>query len=175
MTIRPLLRSVLTSLVLTSGLRAQGPPAALPAEKPALPGQAAPPQAAPPQPTPPLPPPREAYAYLPDGRRDPFISLIGTGATTGVGIRKAEGPAGMTIAEMSVRGILQSRGALVAMVSGADTKTYIVHQGDKLLDGSIKTITPRGLICVQDVNDPLSLVKQREVSKLLRGIEGPKE
>jgi hypothetical protein len=170
MTIRPLLRIVLTSLVLTSGLRAQGPPAALPAEKPALPGQAAPPQ-----PTPPPPPPREAYAYLPDGRRDPFISLIGTGASTGIGIRKAEGPAGMTIAEISVRGILQSRGALVAMISGADTKTYIVHQGDRLLDGSIKTITPRGLICVQDVNDPLSLVKQREVSKLLRGIEDPKE
>ena len=51
----------------------------------------------------------------------------------------------MTLGEISVRGIMQSRGTLVAMVQGPDNKTYIVHQGDKLLDGTIKTITPQGL------------------------------
>jgi hypothetical protein len=50
-----------------------------------------------------------------------------------------------------------------------------VHQGDKLLDGAIKSITPQGLIVLQDVNDPLSLVKQREVRKMLRSIESAKE
>ena len=45
----------------------------------------------------------------------------------------------MTVGEISVRGIMQSRGALVAMVQGPDNKTYIVHQGDKLLDGTIKS------------------------------------
>jgi hypothetical protein len=49
-----------------------------------------------------------------------------------------------------------------------------VHQGDKLLDGSIKTITAQGLVIEQDVNDPLSVVKQREVRRLLRGLEDPK-
>ena len=73
-----------------------------------------------------------------------------------------------------MRGILQSRGALVAMVQGPDNKTYIVHQGDKLLDGAIKNITPLGLVFIQDVNDPLSLVKQREVSKPLRSLEAVK-
>ena len=77
----------------------------------------------------------------------------------------------MTLAEISVRGIMQSRGALVAMVQGPDNKTYIVHQGDKLLDGTIKSVTPQGLIVIQEVNDPLSLVKQREVRKLLRSLE----
>ena len=81
----------------------------------------------------------------------------------------------MTLAEISVRGILQSRGALVAMVQGPDNRTYIVHQGDKLLDGTIKTIMPTGLVVVQEVNDPLSLVKQREVRKLLRSLEDAKE
>jgi Tfp pilus assembly protein PilP len=121
------------------------------------------------------PPPPETYTYHPDGRRDPFQNLIGTGSEKNVISKKGEGPAGMTLGEISIRGIMQSRGALVAMVQGPDNKTYIVHQGDKLLDGTIKTITPQGLIVIQEVNDPLSLVKQREVRKLLRSLEDAKE
>jgi len=120
--------------------------------------------------------PAESYSYQPDGRRDPFLSLVGTGSDPrSSSSRKTEGPAGMTLAEISVRGIMESRGTLVAMIQGPDNKTYIVHQGDKLLDGTIKTITPQGLIVVQEVNDPLSLVKQREIRKLLRSLEGAKE
>ena len=120
------------------------------------------------------PPPQESYTYQPDGRRDPFLNLIGTGSDPSTAGKRGEGPSGMMVAEISVRGIMQSRGALVAMIAGPDHKTYIVHQGDKLLDGSIKTITPLGLVFIQEVNDPLSLVKQREVSKLLRATESAK-
>jgi hypothetical protein len=70
---------------------------------------------------------------------------------------------------------MQSRGALVAMIQGPDNKTHIVHAGDKLLDGTIKSVTPQGLIIVQEVNDPLSLSKTREVRKLLRSLEDAKE
>jgi Tfp pilus assembly protein PilP len=110
-----------------------------------------------------------------DGRRDPFLSLVGSGSDARTAARKAEGAAGLTVAEVSVRGVMQSRGALIAMIHGADNKTYIVHQGDKLADGTIKTITTQGLIVVQEVSDPLSLVKQREVRKLLRSLEDAKE
>ena len=132
----------------------------------------------PPAPPPPAarkPPPPDAYTYLADGRRDPFLSLLGTGTESRSASRKGEGPSGMSVAEISVRGIMQSRGTLVAMIQGPDNKTYIVHQGDKLLDGTIKTVTPQGLIISQEVNDPLSLVKQREVRKLLRSLEDAKE
>lgn len=120
------------------------------------------------------PPPAETYTYQPDGRRDPFLNLLGAGFEPRGTASHGDGPAGMAVADISVRGVMQSRGALVAMVAGPDNKTYIVHAGDKLLDGSIKTITPQGLILIQEVNDPLSLVKQREVTKLLRGAEGAK-
>jgi Tfp pilus assembly protein PilP len=124
---------------------------------------------------PPAQTPADTYSYQPDGRRDPFLSLLGTGSDPRSSLsRKTEGPAGMTLAEISVRGIMESRGTLVAMIQGADNKTYIVHQGDKLLDGTIKTITPQGLIVIQEVNDPLSLVKQREIRKLLRSLEDAK-
>jgi Tfp pilus assembly protein PilP len=161
------------SIFVSTALLAQAPapaaPGAAAAQKPA---QAEKPPAPAAAPAP--PPPQESYTYQADGRRDPFLNLIGTGTDPSVGGRRSEGPGGMTVAEISVRGIMQSRGSLVAMIAGPDHKTYIVHQGDKLLDGSIKTITPLGLIFIQEVNDPLSLVKQREVSKLLRATESAK-
>jgi Tfp pilus assembly protein PilP len=116
----------------------------------------------------------DTYVYDPAGRRDPFLNLLGTGLEAR-SAKRGEGPAGMSVAEISVRGVLQSRGALIAMIQGADTRTYIVHQGDKFIDGTIKTITPQGLIVLQEVNDPLSAVKQREVRKMLRSSEGAKE
>jgi len=160
---------------------APSPQTAAPPAKPVAAPQTAPPPAKPvaapptPQPASASEPPPEAYTYRSEGRRDPFLTLVGGGRDTGGLSRRAEGPAGMTVGEITVRGIMQSRGALVAMVQGSDTKTYIMHPGDKLLDGAIKTITPQGLVVVQEVNDPLSLVKQREVRKLLKSLEEAKE
>jgi Tfp pilus assembly protein PilP len=155
------------------------PPPAKTPEKPApapAPQGAPPPAAAPAPQTSPAPPPApEAYTYRPDGRRDPFLSLVGGSRDTGGLARRTDGPAGMNVGEITVRGILQSKGSLVAMVQGPDKKTYIVHVGDKFLDGTIKTITPQGLVVLQEVNDPLSLVKQREIRKLLKSLEDAKE
>jgi type IV pilus assembly protein PilP len=176
-----------TMSAMSPALSAQTPASAQPqsAQKPAAPPPASAPQTPPPQSaqppaekpaTPPPPPPQETYSYQPQGRRDPFVNLLGTGTEPRTaGGKRGDGPAGMTTAEISVRGILQSRGALVAMITGPDGKTYVVHQGDKLQDGTIKSITPQGLIVIQEVNDPLSLVKQREVTKLLRALEVAKE
>jgi Tfp pilus assembly protein PilP len=152
--------AVVAVTTVSAALHAQGPAPRPPAGTPAAEQQAA------------TPPPAEPYTYQSDGRRDPFVSLTGTGTEPPQTPSRGEGPAAMTIAEIAVRGIMQSRGTLVAMVSGPDHKTYIVHPGDKLLDGTIKSITPQGMIFTQDINDPLSLVKQREVSKLLHALEG---
>ena len=113
-------------------------PQAQPA-KPATPQTPSTTAGQPPAPTPEAPP-TETYTYQPEGRRDPFVSLVGTGTEPHVTSKRGDGAAGMTLAEISVRGIVQSRGELVAMVQGPDNRTYIVHQGDKLADGTIKTI-----------------------------------
>jgi len=131
--------------------------------------KAPPPAAAPP------PPPAETYTYQPDGRRDPFLSLLGSGTEARITSKSGEGPSGMSVADISVRGIMQSQGAMVAMIQGPDKKTYIVHKGDKLLDGTIKSISPLGLVVDQEVTDPLSLVKHREITKLLRSNEGGRQ
>ena len=144
---------------------AQSPAKPAPTPAPGTPGQS--PAA--------TPPAQEAYTYRAEGRRDPFQNLVGAGSEGKATSRRGEGLAGMTVGEISVRGIMQSRGALVAMIEGSDKKTYIVHQGDKLLDGTIKSVNAQGLVIVQEVNDPLSLIKQREVRKMLRSLEDAKE
>ena len=122
------------------------------------------------------PPPPDNYTYSADGRRDPFMSLLGTGPDRGgTPTKRGEGVAGMTLAEISVRGVLQSRGNLIAMVQGPDNRTYLVRQGDRLADGTVQSVTAEGLVVMQEVNDPLSLVKQRIVRKPLRSLEDVKQ
>ena len=75
------------------------------------------------------------------------------------------------VGEAVLRGIIQSRQSYIAMVQALDQRTYIVHVGDRLLDGTVKTITADRVIFLQEVNDPLSLTKQKEVSKTLRVLE----
>lgn len=120
-----------------------------------------------------LPTPPANYEYAAQGRRDPFVSLINrgndgkdTGAATA---KRADGVPGMLAGELTVRGILQTRGVWVAMVSGPDNKIYTVRAGDRLADGVIRSVNATTVVILQEVNDPLSLEKQREIRKFLRG------
>jgi type IV pilus assembly protein PilP len=119
--------------------------------------------------------PQDGYVYQPDGRRDPFVSVLGGGTDTPAAAKRGEGLESLTLAEISVRGVMQSRDTLVAMVQGPDNRTYLIHQGDKLADAVVKSVTAQGLVVMQDVSDPLSVQKQREVRKLLRSLEDAKE
>jgi Tfp pilus assembly protein PilP len=117
----------------------------------------------------------EGYPYQTGGRRDPFVSLLGVGETRAP-LKRGEGLAALAVGEIAVRGVLQSRGgARFAMIQGPDKKTYLVHSGDKLADGTIMSITSQGLVIAQDVNDPRSPVKQHEIRKSLRQGEDPKQ
>ena len=122
-----------------------------------------------------LPVPPANFEYSVDGRRDPFLSLVNRGADPrGTGnqpVKRAEGVPGLMTSEITVRGIVQTRGVWVAMVAGIDGKVYSVRAGDKLADGVVREVTAQAVVIIQEVNDPLSLQKQREVRKLLRGGE----
>jgi len=156
--------------------QAAKPPAVAVQQAPAAPST--PPSTAPSAPAPAAADPQATpYSYNPEGRRDPFQSLTTSSADGKLTAAKptAAGIAGIRVDELSVRGIMQSRERLVAMVQGADNRTYLIHQGDKLADGVVKSITPLGLVLVQDVSDPHATEKTREVRKLLRTPEDEKE
>lgn len=150
----------------SQGAPAQPAPGAQPAQQPKPPASAE----APAGKQQPPPPQGAGYSYDPAGRRDPFISLTSRGGDVAppAGSRPAGVP-GLLVNEMTVKGVWKSsRGGFIALVQSPDNRTYIVKTGDKVFDGTVKQITQDAVVFSQDVNDPLSLVKQREVRKAIR-------
>ncbi len=139
---------------------AQAPPAAAAAKAPAASA-----------PADNLPSPPDDFTYSAGGRRDPFVPLTRkTGQVLDVSAAgRRSGAAGLLVDELTVKGIVLSNGNYVAMVSGPGTsQTFSVRAGSRLFDGTVQSITPRAVVIQQQVSDPLSLQKQREVRKLLR-------
>lgn len=106
----------------------------------------------------------DSYHYDPQGRRDPFQSLIGPAPKLQPGQRPAGLP-GFLIDEIKLQGIVKTRQGLVAMVNGPDNKGYLMRLGQKVLDGEVIRMTPTAVIFRQEVNDPTRIERFREVVK----------
>ena len=106
----------------------------------------------------------ESYHYDPQGRRDPFQSLIGPAPKRTSG--QVPGPPGFLIDEIKLQGIVKTKQqGLVAMVNGPDNKGYLIKVGDKVLDGEVIRITGTSVVFRQEVNDPTRIERFREVVK----------
>lgn len=107
----------------------------------------------------------DAYHYDPQGRRDPFQSLIGPAPKLQAG-QRPPGPPGFLIDEIKLQGVVRTRQqGLVAMVNGPDNKGYLIKVGDKVLDGEVIRMTPTSVVFRQEVNDPTQIERFREVVK----------
>ncbi len=137
-------------------------------EKPEAPARPSPTTGRPAPASDPTPP----YSYNPAGRRDPFVSLLSRGSDPGSATNRPAGLAGMMIVEVSVKGIIRDRSGYIAMIQGTGPKTFTVRAGEKLMDGTVKAITADTVVFSEDVNDPLSMVKQKEVRKTVRPADG---
>jgi len=159
-----------TLLCLSLMVSAHAVPAA--AQSSGTPPPAPPASGAPVEAPKPSQPPEASWSYDPEDRRDPFLSLLGRGNDPRMTATRPTGLAGLLIAEVVVKGIVRDRDGFIAMLQSPDNKTYIVRPGDRLFDGSVKSIVQDKVVFSQDVNDPLSLVKQREVPKAVRPSDG---
>ena len=159
------MRTLAVAIVLGTLASASAVFAQVPTTSPATPGPASAQT--------PAPPANDTFTYNPEGRRDPFVSLTSRGSDEHAARagQELEGPQALGVEEVSVRGIVATGSGYVAIVRGPSGKTFLVHEADKLLDGTVKTITSEAIVILQDVRDPLSLVKQKEVRKSLRGTE----
>jgi len=112
----------------------------------------------------------QGYDYKPAGRRDPFVSLVrrGSEAFSASATTKPTGIGGLSVDEITMRGVIKGHDGWKAMVRGADNRSYTLKAGDELYDGTVKAVTADAMVVLQNVNDPLSLAKKREVRKLLR-------
>ena len=105
----------------------------------------------------------DAYRYDPQGRRDPFRSLIGPAPK--LEGNRPPGLAGFLIDEINLQGVFKTRQGLTAMVNGPDNKGYSLRVGMKVLDGEVIRVTPDSVVFRQEVNDPTRIERYREVVK----------
>ena len=120
------------------------------------------------------------YSYNSQGRRDPFVSLQQpVAADRGPKTRKP-GMEGFLIQEVALKGIVRTTGGgtglaqrqgFIAMFLGADGKSYFVTTGQRLYDGVVTGVDATSVTFRQEVTDPLSPVKTREVRKSLYASE----
>ena len=106
-----------------------------------------------------------AYVYASQGRRDPFVSLLRPVSETGR--RKGVGMESFLIQEVALKGIVKDKTGYVAMLLGVDGKSYFVKVGQRLFDGVITAIDAATVTFRQEVTDPLSSVRSRDVKKTL--------
>jgi Tfp pilus assembly protein PilP len=114
-----------------------------------------------------LQPDPSGYSYSPQGRRDPFVSLLKpVSADQGARTRRP-GMEGFLIQEVALKGIVRTPKGFTAMLLGTDGKSYFVNVGQRLFDGVIVSIDATTVTLRQEVSDPLSTVKSRDVRKTL--------
>lgn len=113
----------------------------------------------------------EIYTYDSEGRRDPFVSLLARGAELPSASERPDGLLGLSVNEVALRGVVLSEGVYIAVLEAPDGRSHIVRAEDRLFDGSVLEIAADTILFLQEVNDPLSLVTEREIRKGLRDAE----
>lgn len=107
------------------------------------------------------------YSYDPGIRRDPFRSLLAGTRRVPTGPRP-EGIAGMLIDEVILSGIFRTSQGYVAQVQSSNKgKSYLIREGDQLLDGDVVAIARGEVVFKQIVSDPTVIKPFREVVKKL--------
>jgi hypothetical protein len=122
-----------------------------------------------------LEPPPGGYTYNPQGRRDPFVSLVKPGLGERGKVRP-QGLPGFLIQEVALKGVVKTQGGglgaaaqpgFIAILQDTQGKSYFVTVGQRLFDGVIVAIDAGSVSFRQEVTDPLSPVRTRDVRKTL--------
>lgn len=108
----------------------------------------------------------DTYRYDPQGRRDPFRSLIGPVPQTDIS-QRPKGVPGFLIDEIRLQGVVKTPHGLAAMIGGPDNNGYLIRVGQKTFDGEVIRITQSSVVFRQEVNDPTRIERYREVVKEL--------
>jgi Tfp pilus assembly protein PilP len=107
------------------------------------------------------------YQYQPLGRRDPFVSLLANVSPDGGPSQRPPGMPGFLISEVTLKGIVLSRGEFVALLEATDGNSYFARVGQEFYDGSLVAMDEATATFSEQVRDPLSPVRSREVTKSL--------
>lgn len=83
-----------------------------------------------------------------EGRRDPFVRpFLDRGAPAERA--RPRGLAGMDVDELTLQGLVRIGGSYVAVLESGEGRSHLVRGGETLFDGSVRSVTARGVVIVR--------------------------
>lgn len=111
------------------------------------------------------------YTYQPGSRRDPFISLLVNVGPSEATKTRPPGMQGFLVQELALKGVVKDQNGYIAMLLATDGKSYFARVGQRFYDGVLVAMDGATATFRQEVTDPLSPVKTRDVKKSLYSSE----
>lgn len=103
------------------------------------------------------------FTYVPGNRRDPFRDLLAgrdvPDKTAGAGIAQ------MSVAEVTLIGIVKGRDELTAIVTAPHGFPYFVKRGDKFADGHVLSINIDRVVFRQTRERGIPLLRPKDIVK----------
>ena len=118
---------------------------------------------------------RAETTYDPEGRRDPFIPLIGVRTTEGPEESGLTGLRSLLIEEVKLVGIyIFDEETLATFQGGPENKGYSVREGDEFRNGKVIEISypEKKVVVRQEIKDPRSLKKYQDQTIRLHPLAG---
>jgi hypothetical protein len=104
--------------------------------------------------------------------RDPFVPLVTPPSTSPPATpvaNRAAGLAGQAVADVELKGIIASGNTRLALLAGADGRTYLARVQDRLHDAVVRRIEADAVVLLTTAGPQTA---SREVRKVLRPVGG---
>lgn len=107
--------------------------------------------------------PASSLSYDPEGRRDPFKNLM-----AGRDVKEKPGSGGLTqlsINDMTLVGIVKTKGRMTAIVSGPQGFPHFVKAGDRFADGYVLDIQEAQAVFRVTTEKGIPLMRPKDIVK----------
>ena len=109
---------------------------------------------------------------LPQGRRDPFITLVGKQTGGGPAPMLPPGKGGLQVSTLILQGIVSGPNGMIAVVANPQKSVYFLHVGDELFDGRVEKIEIGSVMFHEVGKDAFGKPVEREVTRKLNPSSG---
>jgi outer membrane biosynthesis protein TonB len=109
---------------------------------------------------------------LPQGRRDPFIGLVGRPGSGGPNVKLPPGKGGLQVSTIILQGIVSGPNGMIAVVANPQKSVYFLRVGDELFDGRVEKIEIGSVTFHEVGKDAFGKPVEREVTRKLNPSSG---
>ena len=108
-------------------------------------------------------------------RRDPFESLLARQKAGGDAKNLPPGKGGLQVSTLKIDGIVHGPNGMIAVVSNPQQRTYFLHEGDQLYDGTVDKIAMDGVSFHETGKDAFGKPVEHTVNKRIYSTAGEEQ